>query len=282
MLLENVRFHPGEENNSEDLARQLADLADVFVNDAFGAAHRAHASTAGVARFLPAVAGKLMEKEIRIMGRALADPERPFVAVLGGAKISDKIGVIENLFQKVDKLLIGGGMANTFLKARGYPTGKSLVEEDKVEEAGRLWSQGEKAGVEIYLPLDLVVADSLQASAGRVVKAAEVAATDMIVDIGPETTALFGEILETARTVAWNGPMGVFENPAFAKGTQAVALAMAKVAGTTIVGGGDSVAAVEQAGLAEKITHISTGGGASLEFLEGKELPGVASLEDRS
>ncbi|NLC38023.1 MAG: phosphoglycerate kinase, partial [Clostridia bacterium] len=181
-----------------------------------------------------------------------------------------------------DKLLIGGGMANTFLKARGYPTGKSLVEEDKVEEAGRLWSQGEKAGVEIYLPLDLVVADSLQASAGRVVKAAEVAATDMIVDIGPETTALFGEILETARTVAWNGPMGVFENPAFAKGTQAVALAMAKVAGTTIVGGGDSVAAVEQAGLAEKITHISTGGGASLEFLEGKELPGVASLEDRS
>ena len=282
LLLENVRFHPGEENNSEDLARQLADLADVFVNDAFGAAHRAHASTAGVARFLPAVAGKLMEKEIRIMGRALADPERPFVAVLGGAKISDKIGVIENLFQKVDKLLIGGGMANTFLKARGYPTGKSLVEEDKVEEAGRLWSQGEKAGVEIYLPLDLVVADSLQASAGRVVKAAEVAATDMIVDIGPETTALFGEILETARTVAWNGPMGVFENPAFAKGTQAVALAMAKVAGTTIVGGGDSVAAVEQAGLAEKITHISTGGGASLEFLEGKELPGVASLEDRS
>jgi phosphoglycerate kinase len=281
LLLENIRFHPGEEKNDEELARQLAGLADIYVNDAFGAAHRAHASTAGVARFLPAVAGKLMEKEIRIMGRALAEPERPFVAILGGAKVSDKMGVIENLFKKVDKLLIGGGMANTFLRAQGYPTGKSLVEEDKIELAGRLWLQAAETGVEVCLPVDVVVAESIQASGGRVVKDTEVADTEMIVDIGPETAALFGKILQTARTVIWNGPMGVFENPAFARGTLAVAQAMAGVSGITIVGGGDSVAAVEQAGLAEKMTHISTGGGASLEFLEGKELPGVVSLTDR-
>lgn len=283
LLLENIRFYPEEEKNDPEFAKKLAALADVYVNDAFGAAHRAHASTEGVAHYLPSAAGLLMQKEIEVMGRALAHPDRPFVAIIGGAKVSDKIGVIRNLLSKVDTLIIGGGMANTFLKARGYNMGKSLVEEDKVSLAAELMAEAEKKGIDLLLPRDLVVAQELSPEAPhRVVAVDAVPEGWMAVDIGPETRRDFAEALATARTVVWNGPMGVFEMEPFAAGTEAVARAVAGVKGTTIVGGGDSVAAVEKMGLADKITHISTGGGASLEFLEGRQLPGVVALSDKA
>lgn len=282
MLLENIRFYAGEEKNDPALGVALAELAEVYVNDAFGTAHRAHASTAGVAGFLPAVAGFLMEKEISIMGKALAKPERPFMAILGGAKVSDKIGVIENLLAKVDILLIGGGMANTFLKAQGYEVGSSLLEADKVPLAKTLLKSARGKGVKLYLPLDAVVAEEVGVEASTQTVAVDQVPEELkILDIGPETASLFGELIKSAKTVIWNGPMGVFEIAPFAQGTMTVAKAMAEVEGTTIIGGGDSVAAVEKAGVAAKMTHISTGGGASLEFLEGKELPGVAALQDK-
>jgi len=277
VLLENLRFYAEEEKNDPEFARALARLGDVYVNDAFGTAHRAHASTRGVADYLPVrVAGFLMQKEVDTMGKALAAPDRPFVAIIGGAKVSDKITVIENLLPKVDRLIIGGGMANTFLRAKGYATGSSLVEEDKVAVARDLLAKG---GDKILLPTDLVVAKEFKADADhKVVKANAIEEGWMALDIGPETAKAFGDVIKEAMTVVWNGPMGVFEMPAFARGTLAVAQAMADCQGLTIVGGGDSVAAVEQAGLADKMSHVSTGGGASLEFLEGRELPGVACL----
>jgi phosphoglycerate kinase len=283
LLLENLRFHKGEEKNDPDFCSRLAKLADVYVNDAFGTAHRAHASTEGVARLLrPAVAGYLMEKELRYLGQALADPERPFVAVLGGAKVSDKIEVIENLLKKVDALLIGGGMAYTFLKAKGISCGKSMLEEDKVDLARQLLKRAENAQVDLLLPEDHVVATEFRADAeNRVCTNEDFPADWMALDIGPKTVASCRQVLQKAATVVWNGPMGVFEFPAFAKGTFAVAEAIAESDALSIIGGGDSVAAVKQAGLEERMTHISTGGGASLEFLEGKELPGVAALTDR-
>ncbi|CCO07567.1 phosphoglycerate kinase [Desulforamulus hydrothermalis] len=282
LLLENVRFQPGETKNDANYARQLAELADIFVNDAFGAAHRAHASTAGVAAYLPAVAGLLMEQELLNLGQAVNNPARPFVAVIGGAKVSDKIGVIENLLNKVDTLIIGGGMANTFLRAQGCPTGNSLVEEDKVEVAGELMERARNRRVSLLLPGDVVVAEALAATAPhRVVPAGEVPAGWLILDIGPASAAQFAAVIKQAATVVWNGPMGVFEMEPFAKGTEAVARALADSPALTVIGGGDSVAAVNKVGVADKISHISTGGGASLEFLEGKELPGVAVLQDK-
>ncbi|AVX19746.1 phosphoglycerate kinase [Carboxydocella sporoproducens DSM 16521] len=282
LLLENVRFHAEEEKNDPEFAKKLAALADLFVNDAFGAAHRAHASTAGVAQYLPAVAGFLMEKEISIMGKALANPERPFVAIIGGAKVSDKIGVIQNLLTKVDTLIIGGGMANTFLKAQGYELGKSLVEEDKVQLAKELLATAQQRGIELLLPRDVVVAAAFAPDAEhKTVAVGEIPADWQALDIGPATAEKYAGVIRQAKTVVWNGPMGVFEMDAFARGTEAVAKAMAECPGTTIIGGGDSVAAVEKVGVAEKMTHISTGGGASLEFLEGKTLPGVAVLQDK-
>ncbi len=280
ILLENTRFHPGETRNDPELARQLAALADIYVNDAFGSAHRAHASTEGVAHHLPAVAGFLMEKELEYLGNALASPRRPFVAILGGAKISDKIGVIENLLGRVDGLLIGGGMANTFLKAQGYDVADSLVEDASLDTARDLLRRG---GDRLVLPVDVTVADRFEAEARwQVVAVDRVPPGWRILDIGPRTLNLFQERLNGARTVIWNGPMGVFEFPRFARGTEAVARMVAALPGaTTIIGGGDSAAAVQQAGLADKMSHISTGGGASLEFLEGKTLPGVAALVDR-
>ncbi|HHW43595.1 MAG TPA: phosphoglycerate kinase [Desulfotomaculum sp.] len=279
VLLENVRFYPGEEKNDEHFARQLAELADIYVNDAFGTAHRAHASTEGVARFLPAAAGFLMEKEIKVLGRALADPARPFAAILGGAKVSDKIAVIENLLTRVDRLLIGGGMANTFLAAAGYPMGKSLVEGDRLELARDLMARAKERGVELLLPVDLVVAPAAEPDAQpRVVPVDQVPAEWMALDIGPATVESFSRAVGDARTVIWNGPMGVFEMAPFAAGTFGLARALAECPGETIVGGGDTAAAVEKAGVADKMSHISTGGGASLEFLEGKVLPGVAAL----
>lgn len=279
VLLENLRFHPEEEKNDPAFAQQLAALADVYVNDAFGTAHRAHASTAGVAAYLPAVAGFLLEKELTFLGQALENPTRPFVAVLGGAKISDKIGVIKNLLTKADALLIGGGMANTFLKAKGYEMGDSLVEEGSISLAKELMAAGEG---KIYLPVDVVVADAFSAEAHkRVVPADGVTPGWRVLDIGPQTVALYAEKVKAAGTVVWNGPMGVFELPPFAEGTFALARAMAESKGVTIIGGGDSAAAVEQSGVADRMTHISTGGGASLEFLEGIELPGIAALNDK-
>ncbi len=280
LLLENTRFHPGETKNDAELARQLAALADLYVNDAFGSAHRAHASTEGVAHYLPAVAGFLMEKELEYLGGALTAPRRPFVAILGGAKISDKIGVIENLLGQVDALLIGGGMANTFLKAAGYDVAASLVEDGSLDMARDLIRQ---AGKRLTLPVDVTVADRFAADAlSQVVAVDSVPPGWRILDIGPRTLDLFQERLAGARTVVWNGPMGVFEFPRFAQGTTAVARMVAALPGaTTIIGGGDSVAAVQQAGLADQMSHISTGGGASLEFLEGKTLPGVAALLDK-
>jgi len=281
LMLENLRFHAEEEANDPEFSRKLAALADLYVNDAFGTAHRAHASTAGVAAYLPAVAGFLMEKEIDYLSRALEAPSRPFVAILGGAKISDKIGVVKNLLGKVDRLLIGGGMANTFLKAQGYDVAESLVEEDSVAIAKELLAQG--AG-RILLPTDAVVANAFAADAeAKVVPVGQVPAGWRILDIGPETVKAYSKALRGAKTVVWNGPMGVFEFPRFAEGTFAIARALAKLPGAvTIIGGGDSAAAVEQAGVADKVSHVSTGGGASLEFLEGKTLPGVAALADRS
>jgi phosphoglycerate kinase len=276
VLLENVRFHAEEEANDSGFAGQLAGLADVFVNDAFGTAHRAHASTEGLAQYLPAVAGLLMEKEIVFLGSALEEPRHPFVGVVGGAKVSSKLAVLENLIERVDRLLIGGGMANTFLKAEGREVGKSLLEADLVETASDLLHRGSK----IVLPVDVVVTTDLKDSAPpRTCAVEEVGAAEMIVDIGPRTMDAFKADIGTAGTVLWNGPMGVFEDPRFAAGTLSVARAMADSKGTTIVGGGESVQAVEQAGLADKLTHVSTGGGASLEFIEGKVLPGVAALK---
>jgi phosphoglycerate kinase len=281
LLLENVRFHPGEETNDPSFAKQLASLAEVYVNDAFGTAHRAHASTEGVAHFLPSAAGYLMQAEIDTMGRALVRPDRPFVAIIGGKKISDKIGVLNNLIQRADRILIGGAMANTFLKAHGLEIGRSYFEPDCVDIASKLVKQAKAAGKEMLLPRDCVVATALDQNAlYRVVPANEIPPAQMAVDIGPETIHQFVEALRDAKTVIWNGPMGVAEIEAFASGTREIAKALGKVDGTTIVGGGDSVAALEQAGLAGNITHVSTGGGASLEFLEGMELPGVAALED--
>jgi phosphoglycerate kinase len=279
ILLENTRFHPEEKQNDPAFAAKLASLADLYVNDAFGSAHRAHASTEGVAHYLPAVAGLLMEKELEFLGKALASPKRPYVAILGGAKISDKIGVIENLLGQVDALLIGGGMANTFLKADGYDVAESLVEDGSLDTARDLIK---RAGDKLVLPVDVTVADRFDADAfSQVVSVGEVPPKWRILDIGPRTLELFQERLAGARTVVWNGPMGVFEFPKFALGTDAVARMLAALPdATTIIGGGDSAAAIERAGLADKMSHISTGGGASLEFLEGKTLPGVAALMD--
>jgi len=282
LLLENIRYYEEEEENDPKFCRLLAELADIYVNDAFGTAHRAHASTEGIARLLPAYAGFLLQKEIEVMGRALENPLRPFTAIIGGAKVSDKIGVIEHLLQKVDILIIGGGMANTFLKAQGYATGKSLVENHKVDIAKELLAKAAAAGVELLLPSDVVVAKELSADApSRIVKVSEIKVDDLALDIGPESAALFASKIASSQTVIWNGPMGVFEVDQFAKGTEKIAQALAECRGTTIVGGGDSVAAVEKMGVAQKLTHISTGGGASLEFLEGKTLPGVAALQDK-
>ena len=279
LVLENTRFHAGETKNDLEIAKQLASLADVYVNDAFGSAHRAHSSTAGVAQFLPAVAGFLLEKEIKYLGQAVADPEKPFVAILGGAKISDKIGVIKNLLTKADSILIGGGMANTFFKAEGYPVGDSLVEDEALDTAKEILAQ---AGTKFRLPVDVVIADKFEVDAGhKVMSTGPIPDGWRILDIGPETVAHFAKIISEAKTVVWNGPMGVFEFPEFAKGTFAIAQAAAESDAVTIVGGGESVAAVKQSGLADKITHISTGGGASLEMLEGLTLPGVAALQDK-
>ena len=282
-LLENVRFYKEEEANDEGFAKSLADLADVYVNDAFGAAHRAHASTAGVAEFLkPAVSGYLMQKEIAIMGKALSNPERPFVAILGGAKVADKLGVIKNLLEKVDTLIIGGGMAYTFLKAQGMEIGKSLLDSEKVEFAKEMMAQAESRGIKLLLPVDVVVTDDFKKpTMSKTVAVNQIPSDLQGVDIGPETIKLFAKEVEAAKTVIWNGPMGVFELPQFAVGTKAVAEALTRSQGTTIVGGGDSAAAVEQMGYAAKVTHVSTGGGASLEFMEGIELPGVAALTDK-
>lgn len=282
LLLENIRFYPGEEKNDEKFARGLAELGDIYVNDAFGTAHRAHASTAGVAEFLPAVAGLLMEKEISMLSKVLTEPARPFVAIIGGAKVSDKIAVIDNLLQKVDVLLIGGGMANTFLKAGGRKLGKSLLEADKVDLAGRLVQKARARGVELLLPVDVVVAPAASPDArSEVVPVDEIPEEYMALDIGPQTVQNFAARIKDAATVVWNGPMGVFEMEPFAGGTVAVARALAESNAVTVIGGGDSAAAVKKAGVADKITHISTGGGASLEFLEGKVLPGVAALQDK-
>ncbi len=286
VLLENVRYHKEEEKNDAAFSKELASLAEIFVNDAFGTAHRAHASTAGVADYLPAVCGYLIQKELDVMGKALSDPARPFVAILGGAKVSDKIGVIENLIGKVDKLIIGGGMAYTFLKAKGYEIGTSLFDAEKLDLAKDLIAKAEARGVELLLPVDTMVAasfpDPISAEiAVEAVAADSIPADKMGLDIGPKTAALFAEAVKSAKTVVWNGPMGVFENPVLAKGTIAIAEALGSADAITIIGGGDSAAAVEQLGYADKMTHISTGGGASLEFLEGKILPGIACLEDK-
>lgn len=286
LVLENTRFDPREEKNDPTMAAELAKLGDVFVNDAFGTAHRANASTEGVAHYLPAVAGFLMEKELAYIGGALSSPQRPFVTVIGGAKISDKIGVIENLLGKVDALLIGGGMANTFLLAKGLNLGDSLVEPESVSVAQQLMAKAEEHGARLLLPVDVVIADAFSADAQRrVVDATDIPAGWRVLDIGPKTIELYSAEIRAARTIIWNGPMGVFELEPFAAGTRAIAQAMAEASANgaiTIVGGGDSVAAVEQAGLAEQMSHVSTGGGASLELLEGRVLPGVAALQDAS
>lgn len=279
LVLENTRFHKAEKKNDPEMARQLASLADLYVNDAFGSAHRAHASTEGVTHYLPAVAGLLMEKEIQYLGQAIAEPKRPFVTILGGAKISDKIGVITNLLNIADQILIGGGMANTFFKAQGYPMADSLVEEEALELAGELLKKG---GTKLRLPVDVVIADAFDNEAQtRVIPVGPVPDGWRILDIGPETVEKYSKVISQAGTVVWNGPMGVFEMPHFAKGTFGVAQAIADSDAVSIIGGGDSAAAINQSGLADKITHISTGGGASLEMLEGKVLPGLAALNDK-
>ena len=282
MLLENLRFDPREEKNAPSFAKELADMAELYVSDAFGSVHRAHASTAGVAAFLPAVSGLLVAKELEIMDGALNDPKRPFVAVLGGAKVSDKIGVINNLLERADTIVIGGGMAYTFAKAQGGSIGKSLCENDKLDYALEMIEKAKKNGVKLLLPIDTVAADNFSNDAKRMVVSTMAIPDDYEgMDIGPETTKLFCDAVKGAGTVVWNGPMGVFEFENFAAGTRAMAQALADSGAVTIVGGGDSAAAVEQMGFADKITHISTGGGASLEFLEGLELPGVACLLDK-
>lgn len=279
MLLQNTRYRKEEEKNNEEFAKELASLGDLYVNDAFGTSHRAHASNVGVSRHLPSALGYLVEKEVAIMGKALEEPERPFVAILGGAKVSDKIGVIENLLSKVDAIVIGGGMAFTFLKAKGLEIGTSLLEEDKLDLAKELMGKAKEKGVAMVLPIDVVVADEFKNDSNfKTVTAEEIPADMMGLDIGPETVDLFASVIAEAKTVVWNGPMGVFEMDNFNKGTYAVANAMVNSGAITIVGGGDSASAVEKAGLADKITHVSTGGGASLELLEGKVLPGIDAI----
>lgn len=282
LLLQNTRFRPEEKKNEPSFAKELASLGDVFVEDAFGSSHRAHASTAGVADYLPAVSGFLIQKELDFIGGALEDPKRPFVAILGGSKVSDKIGVINNLLEKVDSLIVGGGMAFTFLKAQGYEIGTSLLEEDKIDLAKELLAKAEAKGVKLLLPIDVVVAPEFKADAPATnVKVDAIPADQMGLDIGVETQKLFADTIKDAKTVIWNGPMGVFEFPEFAKGTVAVAKAMAESDAVTIIGGGDSAAAVKQLGFEYGMSHISTGGGASLEFMEGKVLPGIDVLENK-
>jgi len=282
MLLENVRFRKEETKNGADFAKELASLADIFVNDAFGTAHRAHSSTAGVADYLPAVSGFLIEKEVEFLGNAVENPKRPFVAIMGGAKVGDKIPVIENLLKKVDTLIIGGGMSYTFYKAEGLEIGTSILDKDSLELAPQLLKKAEEAGVKMLLPIDVVVADDFNNDANSAIVDKDAIPADMMgMDIGPKTVELYKAAIAEAETIVWNGPMGVFEMENFAKGTRAIAEALAESKAVTVIGGGDSAAAVEQFGLADKMTHISTGGGASLEFLEGKILPGVAVLEDK-
>lgn len=283
LLLENVRFYPGEEKNDPELAKSFAELADVYVNDAFGAAHRAHASTEGIAKHLPAVSGFLMQKELDVLGKALSNPERPFTAIIGGAKVKDKIGVIDNLLEKVDNLIIGGGLAYTFVKAQGHEIGKSLLEEDKIELAKSFMEKAKAKGVNFYMPVDAIVADDFSADANTKVVAIEEIPSDWeALDIGPKTAETYRDVIQKSKLVIWNGPMGVFEIDKFAEGTKAVAQALADASGTySVIGGGDSAAAVEKFNLADKMSHISTGGGASLEFMEGKQLPGVVALNDK-
>ena len=282
ILLENVRFHKEEEKNDPAFAKEMASVADLFVNDAFGTAHRAHASTAGVADYLPAVCGYLIQKEISVMGKALSDPQRPFVAILGGAKVSDKIGVIENLLEKVDTLIIGGGMAYTFNKAKGYEIGTSICEDEKLDLAKELMAKAEAKGVKLLLPIDNKIPKEISNDTEFKTVAADAFDPDwMGMDIGDKTIALFSDAIKNAKTVIWNGPMGVFEFSNFAEGTREIAKAVAAADAVTIIGGGDSVAAVKQLGFGDKMTHISTGGGASLEFLEGKVLPGIDVLENK-
>jgi phosphoglycerate kinase len=279
LMLENTRFHAGEEKNDLDLAKGLASLGEVYVNDAFGSAHRAHSSTEGVARFLPAVSGFLMEQELEYLGRATSNPEHPYIAILGGAKISDKIAVVDNLLAKCDKLIIGGGMANTFLAAKGYAMQDSLVEESSVDTARAIMA---KAGERLVLPVDAVIADKFEAEASsKIVPVDAVPQGWRIMDVGPKSIELFKGALQGAKLIVWNGPMGVFEMPKFAEGTFAIARILAASGATTVIGGGDSASAVKKAGVAKQMTHVSTGGGASLEFLEGKQLPGVAALQDK-
>ncbi|MDT9756697.1 phosphoglycerate kinase [Heyndrickxia coagulans] len=283
LLLENVRFYPGEEKNDPELAKEFASLAELYVNDAFGAAHRAHASTEGIAHHLPAVSGFLMQKELDVLGKALSNPERPFTAIIGGAKVKDKIGVIDNLLDKVDNLIIGGGLAYTFVKAQGHEIGKSLLEEDKIDLANSFMAKAKEKGVNFYMPVDAVVADEFSETANKKeVAIEEIPADWQALDIGPKTVELYAKVIKESKLVIWNGPMGVFEMDAYANGTKGVAEALAAATGTySIIGGGDSAAAVEKFHLAEKMDHISTGGGASLEFMEGKTLPGVAALNDK-
>lgn len=283
LLLENVRFYPGEEKNDPELAKEFAKLADVYVNDAFGAAHRAHASTEGIAHHLPAVAGLLMEKELSVLGKALSEPERPFTAIIGGAKVKDKIGVIENLLDKVDHLIIGGGLGYTFIKAQGHEIGTSLLEEDKIELAKSFIESAKEKGVKMHLPIDAVITAEFSPDAEtEVVDIDSIPSDKMSLDIGPKTSKLFADVIKESKLVIWNGPMGVFEFDKFANGTKSVAKALAESKDTySIVGGGDSAAAAEKFGLADKMSHMSTGGGASLEFMEGKELPGVLALNDK-
>lgn len=283
ILLENVRFYPGEEKNDPELAKAFAELADVYVNDAFGAAHRAHASTEGIAKHLPAVAGLLMEKELSVLGKALSTPERPFTAIIGGAKVKDKIGVIENLLEKVDHLIIGGGLGYTFVKAQGHEVGTSLLEEDKIELAKSFIESAKEKGVKLHLPVDVVITAEFSPDADtEIVDIDSIPSDKMALDIGPKTSQMYADIIKDSKLVIWNGPMGVFEFDKFANGTKKVAEALADANDTySIIGGGDSAAAAEKFGLAEKMSHISTGGGASLEFMEGKELPGVTALNDK-
>jgi phosphoglycerate kinase len=283
LLLENVRFYPGEEKNDPELAKAFAELADVYVNDAFGAAHRAHASTEGIAHHLPAVSGLLMEKELDVLGKALSNPERPFTAIIGGAKVKDKIGVIDNLLEKVDNLIIGGGLAYTFVKSQGHEVGKSLLEEDKIDLAKSFIQKAKDKGVNFYMPVDVIVADDFSADANtQEVSIEEIPSDWEALDIGPKTREIYSDVIKKSKLVIWNGPMGVFEIDTFANGTKAVAESLAESKDTySVIGGGDSAAAVEKFNLADQMSHISTGGGASLEFMEGKELPGVVALNDK-